>query len=321
MADKTYTFHLIIHGPDDYSSEYEIPIGITTIGRESDNLIQLNDRTISRHHGRLECIAGECDIIDFDSSNGTYVNGVKIAANTPVILKHEDRIGLGPNYELQFLQIEALEEAPPVEEPEPLPPMDLPEPADVLDSGEPQPPEPPVAALPPAPSPDGASELIPPGLSLDSRLLLKYLPGIYHTEFMRRFLGIFEAILMPIEWTIDNFDLYLSPRTVPSGFLPWLANWYEAAMDSTWSESQRRQFLEEAWQLYARRGTKWALSRILEIYTGQIPQIDDLADDLRPHTFRVTLSMPEENANRASIESLINDYKPAYTDYEIYFQG
>ena len=72
------------------------------------------------------------------------------------------------------------------------------------------------------------------------KLLLSYLPGIYHTEFMSHFLAIFEAVLFPVEWQIDNFDLFLDPGTAPRNFLPWLANWFDIVFDSTWSEAQQR---------------------------------------------------------------------------------
>ena len=310
MTDNAFTFHLIIHGPNDFSAEYDIPIGITTIGRDADNHIVLDDRTVTRHHARLECVGSECDITDLGSSNGTSINSVMIPVNTPVPLKHQDRIGLGPNFEMVFLQTGAVEEALPSAEA-----VSMAE----IEAGQIPPAEPP--SPPPQPPPEEPAELIPPGLSIHSQYLLKYLPGIYHTEFMSRFLGIFEAILLPIEWTIDNFDHYLSPRTAPAAFLPWLANWYDAEFDSTWSEDQRRLFLEEACLLYARRGTKWALSRVLEIYTGQPPEVDDLAEDLRPQLFRVALPMSEESVNRVTIEALINYYKPVHTDYELYFRG
>jgi phage tail-like protein len=318
MADKSYIFRLVISGPNDYAAEFEIPIGITTIGRDADNSIQLDDRTVSRHHARLECISGECDITDLESSNGTSVNKVKISPKTPVPLKHQDRIGLGPNFEMILEQTEVIEDEIPSEEPE-QPPIEEPVPPPEIKV--PVPPPPPVLPTTPLPPPDGKDDLFPPGLSIQSRRLLKYLPGIYHTDFMARFLGIFEAILTPVEWTIDHFDLFLSPRTAPEAFLPWLANWYEAEFDKTWNVSQRRQFLEEAWLIYSRRGTKWSLSRVLEIYTGQAPHIDDLAEDLRPHAFRVTLPLNEGDVNRSSITALIDYYKPAHTDYELIFRG
>jgi phage tail-like protein len=161
---------------------------------------------------------------------------------------------------------------------------------------------------------------VPPGLSTHSRRLLSYLPGIYHTDFMARFLGIFESILTPIEWNVDNFDLYLHPGTAPTGFMPWLANWFEIAFDPTWSEAQRRTLLAEAHQIYARRGTRWALSRVLEIYTGRKPEIIDLGEGQEPCTFTVKLPLRKRDANQELIAAITDANKPAHTTYTLEFK-
>jgi phage tail-like protein len=150
---------------------------------------------------------------------------------------------------------------------------------------------------------------------------LRYLPGIYHTDFVKRFLGMFESILTPLEWNVDNFDLYLDPSTAPIGFLPWLANWFEITFDSTWSEAQRRSFLKDAHRIYARRGTRWALSRVLEIYTGQVPEIVDLAKDLAPFTFKVKLPLGGHDLDPDLIGAIIDANKPGHTTYILEFTG
>jgi phage tail-like protein len=181
-----------------------------------------------------------------------------------------------------------------------------------------KPPTPPAPPLPrpSAPLPPGT----PPGLTQHSSRLLPYLPGIYHTDFMSRFLGLFESILTPIEWNIDNFDLFLNPGTTPAEFLPWLARWYEISFDDSWSEAQRRQLLKEAHQIYGRRGTKWALSRILEIYTGHPPDIDDESADLDPFTFTVKIPLRQKELNQELIERIIDMNKPAHTTYKLKFK-
>jgi phage tail-like protein len=136
---------------------------------------------------------------------------------------------------------------------------------------------------------------------------------------MSRFLGIFEATLVPIEWTIDNFDLFLSPDTSPQGFLPWLAGWFGLTFDSTWSDEKRRALLREAHQIYSRRGTHWALSRVLEIYTGEAPEIDDTGEKLEPFTFEVSLAQRKRDVDEGLIEALIDVHKPAHTSYKLKF--
>lgn len=155
---------------------------------------------------------------------------------------------------------------------------------------------------------------------MEHSLYVQYLPGIYHIPFMNRFLALFESILGPIEWTVDNFDLFLSPGTVPEGFLPWLGNLFELTFDDSWSEASRRVLLAEAADLFARRGTRGALARTLEIYLGFEVDVDDKSDSLAPFTFTVTLPVSRDAVNVALLEKLIDAHKPAHTQYEVQFQ-
>ncbi len=172
-------------------------------------------------------------------------------------------------------------------------------------------------------------------LTVQSCWLADYLPGIYqrdslqelyHTDFLDRFLALFESILIPIEWNVDNFDLYLDPRTAPADFFPWLASWFDVTFDPTWSESQRRQLLAEAGKIYARRGTARALRQVLGIYTGCEPreiEIDD-GQDQAPFSFTVKLPLRESDTDqmfREGLEVLIDAHKPVHTTCELEFAG
>ncbi|MCZ7666611.1 MAG: phage tail protein I [Chloroflexi bacterium] len=162
----------------------------------------------------------------------------------------------------------------------------------------------------------------PPGQSLSDSHYLQYLPEIYRTNgetFIPRFLALLESILAPVEWTGDNFDLFLDYRTSPLEFLPWLANWFDLRFDHTWSESAQRTVLQEAHLIYRRRGSAWALRRLLEIYTGVAVQIEDQNENLENFTFSVRISASAKEANRSAIESLINANKPAHTSYDLIF--
>ncbi|MFW5941157.1 MAG: phage tail protein I [Chloroflexota bacterium] len=163
----------------------------------------------------------------------------------------------------------------------------------------------------------------PPGLSLSHSSYIKYLPDIYWgngNDFIIRFLALLESILAPIKWNVDNFDLFLDPRTAPVDFLPWLAGWFDLAFDESWSEESRRELLADAHKIYSRRGTVWALRRLLEIYTGKAPEIDDTSPGLDPFTFLVRIPLPERQVNRTVIERLIDANKPAHTSYQLLFQ-
>jgi hypothetical protein len=65
---------------------------VTTIGRALDNDIVLESLDVSRHHARIEYADGQFSIVDQDSTNGTFVNGVQVDR---ALLQHGDRVALG----------------------------------------------------------------------------------------------------------------------------------------------------------------------------------------------------------------------------------
>ena len=50
-----------------------------TIGRSPDNSIIINDNTVSRRHATLIIAQNEFSVKDLGSSNGTFVNGMRVA--------------------------------------------------------------------------------------------------------------------------------------------------------------------------------------------------------------------------------------------------
>ena len=50
--------------------------GAVTIGRSPENDLVLTGLTVSRHHARVEIENGAASLVDMDSANGTYVNGI-----------------------------------------------------------------------------------------------------------------------------------------------------------------------------------------------------------------------------------------------------
>jgi phage tail-like protein len=315
-----------ISGPEGTTELFVVSPGVSTIGRQEGNALRLDNALISRQHARLECTEAGCQIIDLGSANGTYLNGERLPPNAPTALLHGAVLEIGP-YRLTYEQIPiapASTPGPPPEKPARRQPAKSTAPAPVRQKAEkaPPPPPPPPPSLPPislapVPTPEPDFSQPPPGLNYHSDRLIHYLPGIYHNDFVSRFLGIFESVITPIEWNIDNFDLFLDPDTAPDSFLPWLANWFDNDFDDTWTSEQQRLLLSEAGEIYARRGTRWALSRILEIYTGCTPVIIDTGDDLEPYTFVVKLAMPASLVDRGMLERLIDDHKPAHTNYRL----
>jgi phage tail-like protein len=308
---------LRITGPN-FSQIFTIPRGRAVIGRWESTDLQLNHPQVLRRHAQLEADEQGCRLIRF-SGGSVLVNGREIAAEIPTRLSLGDLIQIGP-FRLIFEEPE--EETAVVEEPI-LSEEDLEEVApETAAAG---PPPPPSARVPrsvmaaPPPPPDHSRQQIP-GLGRYSVRYANYLPRIYQTDFMSRFLAIFEAILLPVQWNVENFDLYLDPGTAPDQFLHWMGSWFGITFDETWPTEKRRVFLKEAHQLYARRGTKWSLTRLLEIYTGRTPEIID--DDSQPaFTFTVKLSQRQRDLRdlMVGIERIIEANKPVYTSYQLEF--
>ncbi len=77
---------------DDPTVRYELSQPSTTIGRAENNDVVLEDMRVSRHHVRIDLKDEQWVIIDFQSTNGTTVNGEKIRSHS---LRDGDRIHIG----------------------------------------------------------------------------------------------------------------------------------------------------------------------------------------------------------------------------------
>src|SRR4051794_1455030 len=67
--------------------------GTVTIGRAPDNTVQLDDRTVSRHHARILVHEGHPSVDDTGSSYGTWVNGDRITR--PRVVGDGDSVRVG----------------------------------------------------------------------------------------------------------------------------------------------------------------------------------------------------------------------------------
>jgi hypothetical protein len=66
------------------------------IGRDAGNPIPLpNDTNTSRRHATVQMTNGQVVLVDNGSSNGTYVNGVRIASQAPQPLRSGDEVNIG----------------------------------------------------------------------------------------------------------------------------------------------------------------------------------------------------------------------------------
>lgn len=71
-----------------------------TIGRDASNGVAINDAEVSRKHSRLIFQGGKYVIDDLGSTNGTFVNGQRLAG--PVVLKAGDVVSLGEQIVLMY---------------------------------------------------------------------------------------------------------------------------------------------------------------------------------------------------------------------------
>jgi hypothetical protein len=66
------------------------------IGRDLDNTVALTqDTSVSRHHATIHCAGGQYSVADHGSSNGTILNGARLAAGTPQPLRSGDTLEIG----------------------------------------------------------------------------------------------------------------------------------------------------------------------------------------------------------------------------------
>jgi phage tail-like protein len=144
------------------------------------------------------------------------------------------------------------------------------------------------------------------------------LPGIYHDEeaFLGRYLKIFETLWEPLEQRQDHISLYFDPRTCPTRMLDWFAGWLGFALDSALPEGSRRALLAEAIWLLRWRGTRAGLARLIELCTGQTPEIFTEAGS--PPVIVVRLARPHNPEVTAElVERLIEANKPAHCAYSV----
>jgi phage tail-like protein len=204
--------------------------------------------------------------------------------------------------------------------------------------------------------------------STNNGKLINYLPAIYHDKkHLSHLLAVFEKILyeadepdqlpkkprrflddpIPIVDSIDTIAGLFDAHETPQDFLPWLARWVALTHLEGLSEKRQRQLIAEIVPLYAFRGTKSYLEKILEFFTPENTAItiedqqiegfvigkvevgknSRLAHD-RPFWFRVEVipsgfadDPDKKGAEIAKYEKqirrVIDLAKPAYTMYEL----
>ncbi len=88
-------WQIIINGPGYFDTAYELPEGVTHLGRADENDIVLGGDLVSRRHARLVVSGDTLRIEDLGSRNGSRVNGSPLTGGTQ--LQPGDTISLGEN--------------------------------------------------------------------------------------------------------------------------------------------------------------------------------------------------------------------------------
>lgn len=300
-------------------------VPVVTIGRAPDCDLALPDHQVSRRHAEVRPRPEGPMLTDLASANGTFVGTTRLLANQPYPLADGTSFRIGP-YTIAYQAEptttasgqETAEEAKgaapssvPMDELAAVAPGKMSSPAAIAAV-------PPVAVpVPPAPPAVARATLPAPLADGPASAYLQDLPAIYQdSDFLARFLLIFESLWEGLEQRQDHIDMYFDPSTCPAAFLTWLASWLDIAINPHWPERRRRRLLAEAMDIYRWRGTAYGLMRIIEVCAGLTPEITE--DPARPFVFDVRVRTPRDgHVDRELIEDLIRTHKPAHAGYRL----
>lgn len=174
---------------------------------------------------------------------------------------------------------------------------------------------------------------------------LEYLPSVYredfaNSDFLDRFLAIFESLFFEIDFTIDHLSRWLDAAGSPPEFLEWLGSWTgadqgraEGLYRKEVPEAKQREYISQAVSMYRNRGTKKGLENLIFFYTGKKPIIIDIIPfctkgnkengeehrSFRKNNFSFFVLFKEglEEDERELIRNIIEEEKPAHTTYKL----
>lgn len=88
-------WQLIINGPGYFDTTYDLPEGVTTLGRADENDIVLSGDLVSRRHARITAKGDALSVEDLGSRNGSKLNGQPLIGTAD--LKTGDTFAIGEN--------------------------------------------------------------------------------------------------------------------------------------------------------------------------------------------------------------------------------
>jgi phage tail-like protein len=130
-------------------------------------------------------------------------------------------------------------------------------------------------------------------LAVAKRSWLRFLPQIYQNTgaenaLLHEYLWIFQQLNDRVSQVIDRVPQLFRPLDTEARFLDWLAGWIALHLDPDWPDEKKRKWLRFAPTLYSIRGTKAALTALLEMYVGVKPEIRENEWPFEP--FRIGVS-------------------------------
>jgi len=299
MAEIKLLFKL--SGPDQNTDQLIVTEQGLRIGRTKDNNLFLDNRELSRQHARITWRADEerYYVEDLNSSNGSWFNDARLNPREPRELRPGDVLRFGP-YVLTLTRFI-------------MPVVEAVVPEEMIR---------PIAQSLATDHERLHSDPYLPGLSRTRSSWLQYLPGIFsEDDFAGRYLLIFESMFSPIFWTLDHFDLYLTPELAPEEWLHWMASWFDLLMIAELPLDRKRAIVRQCGWLFLRRGTRVGLERMLDLYFGVTPQIIEPTDEYCHFVVRLPLSQSKVSLGtvdkRDVAERLITSQKPAFTSYTL----
>lgn len=168
---------------------------------------------------------------------------------------------------------------------------------------------------------------------------LEYLPEIYQQDpesksFLERYLGIFQSLFLDMEDHIDRISQHFDPDVAEGDFLNWLAGWVSIDDGYIWTGEKLKYLIKNAISMYRIRGTRKAISDIIELYTGEKPyiverhQIEDYLGEAKiaellnslygdnPYVFTVIVNEEciASTKEYKALRKIVDNCKPAHTE-------
>src|SRR5579862_7490020 len=84
---------IILQGPQ-AGRQFPLQAEASIIGRQQDSTVQLESLSVSRQHARVVQRGGNCFVEDAGSSNGTFLNGQRVAGS--MLITERDSLQIGP---------------------------------------------------------------------------------------------------------------------------------------------------------------------------------------------------------------------------------